>query len=138
MKGSFTLAQAGVTTTTTAELNYVATARGRLGFLPANTVLLYATAGPAWANLTQTSTSSSSGSSSTLPTSKFGWAAGAGGELRLASFGTGGVIARVEYLHYDFGDQGGFSNSFVGFTNTTGRLTADIGSVQSFSHIVLG
>lgn len=39
----------------------------------------------------------------TTPSWRFGWAAGAGAEMRL---GNTNWLARLEYLHYDFGNSG--------------------------------
>jgi opacity protein-like surface antigen len=92
-------------------VKYLGSARARLGWLPAGNVLLYGTAGLAWERLDQTRDSSeivqqfgqpnqSFSSSSRSPTDKFGWVAGVGAEMMLAS---PNWIGRVEYLHYDFG-----------------------------------
>jgi len=63
----------------------------------------------------------------------FGWVAGIGGETKIYN---SNWLLRVEWLHYDFGDQGGFTGtgnttSAVGATTsfttlTTGKLTADV------------
>jgi len=65
----------------------------------------------------------------------FGWVAGVGGETKLYN---SNWLFRVEYLHYDFGDQGGFTGTgttrSVDGTSvttsstalTTGHLTADV------------
>jgi outer membrane immunogenic protein len=63
----------------------------------------------------------------------FGWVAGVGGETKIYN---SNWLFRVEYLHYNFGDQGGFTgtgvtNSTQGTTVsatslTTGHLTADV------------
>ena len=64
-----------------------------------------------------------------MPSWRFGWVAGAGGEARLWNTNW---LARLEYLHYDFGDSGNLSAGSTGsvffLTNsTTSRhLTADV------------
>jgi outer membrane immunogenic protein len=67
------------------------------------------------------------------PTWRAGWVAGAGGELRLWN---SNWLARLEYLHYDFGNSGGTNQGFIdptsptGITprliNVSGRLTTDV------------
>lgn len=67
------------------------------------------------------------------PDWRFGWAAGGGVEARLFD---SNWLARLEYLHYDFGDSGSFSNTtsevyFVGggyepSSFTSGHLTVDV------------
>lgn len=55
--------------------------------------------------MTQTVTTVNSDGTTTesTPNWRFGWAAGAGGEMRLWNTNW---LARVEYLHYDFGNSG--------------------------------
>ncbi len=66
------------------------------------------------------------------PTWRAGWVAGGGGQLRLWN---SNWLARLEYLHYDFGQsradfQGFYDSDFGGLeTNvrvTSGRVTADV------------
>jgi outer membrane immunogenic protein len=85
----------------------LATARARLGWLPAETVLLYATGGLAWERLerTQATVTTGFGFSETdwqrTPSDRFGGVIGAGAEWM--PWGGPNWIARLEYLHYDFG-----------------------------------
>ena len=65
-----------------------------------------------------------------MPSWRFGWAAGAGGQARLWNTNW---LARLEYLHYDFGNSGGVTSTFtlgpsVGLfaSQRSGHLTADI------------
>jgi outer membrane immunogenic protein len=66
-----------------------------------------------------------------MPSWRFGWTAGAGGEARLWNTNW---LARIEYLHYDFGNSGGLSSGFTSSgaldalaTSVTSRhLTADV------------
>ena len=79
---------AGLSCTT--QSNWLATIRGRVGYAW-NYVLLYGTAGGAWANM---KASVVSGESSNA----FGWTAGAGIEYAFADYWT----AKLEYLFADF------------------------------------
>ncbi|MFZ2158123.1 MAG: hypothetical protein WAV72_18645, partial [Bradyrhizobium sp.] len=87
-------------------VKYLATARARLGWLPAETVLLYATGGLAWERLERTATTVSAQAglsmteSTTTPSHHFGGVIGAGAEWM--PWGPN-WIGRLEYLHYDFG-----------------------------------
>ena len=87
-------------------VKYLATSRARLGFLPAETVLLYATGGLAWERLERSATTTTAGAgllatwSQTTVLDHFGGVVGAGAEWM--PFGPNS-IARLEYLHYDFG-----------------------------------
>jgi opacity protein-like surface antigen len=118
-------------------VKYLGTARGRLGWLPTGNVLLYGTAGLAWERLDSTEADAittagvTATSISTSPVDRFGWVAGAGAESLL--FGTN-WIARIEYLHYDFGRNAtAVSGTFnfpptpaVTFESTAGRQTIDV------------
>ena len=104
-------------------------------------LLLYGTGGLGWTRIietssftqsfTQTLVSFTTTATSTSPITEFGWVAGVGGETKV--FGSSWLF-RVEYLHYDFGNQvsSTVSNtSTVGAAstslgNTSGRLTADV------------
>ena len=85
----------------------LATARARLGWLPTDNVLLYATGGLAWERLERTQISVQTGpgtlirtDTGVVPSDRFGAVVGAGAEWM--PFGPNWV-GRVEYLHYDFG-----------------------------------
>jgi outer membrane immunogenic protein len=124
--------------------NYLGTARARVGVLPWHNVLLYGTAGLAWTRFTQDRTIADIEGdaddfnrivTTSTPNDKFGWVAGTGAEMSLASYGLHNWLARVEYLHYDFGTVGTanttITNSAGGVTSLTGitssgRLTADV------------
>jgi outer membrane immunogenic protein len=91
------------------KLDWFGTARGRVGFLPAERILLYATGGLAYGNF--------SGSSWTLPLDigtwsqvRAGWTVGAGAEAALGN----NWSVKFEYLYMDLGHVGGSSA-----TNTT-------------------
>jgi len=86
------------------KLDWFGTARGRIGFLPAERILLYATGGLAYGGFT--------GSSSTLPmnigtwsSTRAGWTVGAGAEAALGS----NWSVKFEYLYMDLGHVGGSS-----------------------------
>jgi opacity protein-like surface antigen len=108
--------------------------RGRLGYLVTPDVLLYGTGGLAWTRFTQNTDMTAATvspfaptvgllSSTSVPTWRFGWVAGLGAEARL--FNTN-WLARLEYLHYDFGNSGSASDSGAGFSRSSGDLTADV------------
>jgi outer membrane immunogenic protein len=98
----------GGTATDTLEdrVKMLATARARLGWLPADAVLLYATGGLAWERLERTRTTANvnGGFAETeqrrTSLDHFGGVIGAGAEWM--PWGPNWV-GRLEYLHYDFG-----------------------------------
>jgi outer membrane immunogenic protein len=119
-------------------IDYFGTVRGRVGIVPHQSVLLYATGGLAWAKTTEEAFSittlpgSSSSTFSSAPANLFGFVAGAGAEASLASVGLRDVILRLEYLHYNYGKQpGGTTTSgLTGFpanslSVSNGPLTVD-------------
>jgi outer membrane immunogenic protein len=116
------------TTTTTAasleeKLPWLATFRGRIGVLPSDRVLLYATGGLAVGEVKSTSliattttvvpsfgpgaTATSAAALATANTTRAGWTVGAGIEGAFAANWT----ARLEYLYVDLGT---LNNTFVG------------------------
>ncbi|MGY8636564.1 hypothetical protein RAD15_29240 [Bradyrhizobium sp. 14AA] len=117
------------------KVKYLGTARGRLGWMPVDSVLLYGTAGLAWERVesaaisTQVSALGTVTSTSNVPADHFGWVAGAGAEMML---GSSSWIGRVEYLHYDFGHvfaEQSFSVSGAppfSLASTSGRQTIDL------------
>jgi opacity protein-like surface antigen len=120
------------TQTQTDKFDLLGSGRARLGYLVWPSTLLYGTGGLAWTRLEQTVTNVNSDGTfiTTTPSWRFGWTAGAGAETRLWNTNW---LARVEYLHYDFGNSGAFSSGFTSgavtglFTSTTSRhLTADV------------
>jgi outer membrane immunogenic protein len=133
----FPALSAKITGTAEQKLDFFGTVRGRLGFTPIDSVLIYATGGLAYGHvesststadaiLLKFSTGPASGSASAM---RAGWTVGGGVESMLAfaprwSF-------KVEYLYYDLGKltyalspaavtEGG---GVIGFVNTT--ATAD-------------
>jgi opacity protein-like surface antigen len=98
------------------KLDGLASARSRVGFLVGPEFLLYGTGGAAWGHTRFTDTFVSrqqmpndadgpvvdtTAFVSRASANHFGWVAGAGTEWKL--WGTG-MMLRVEYLHYDFGN----------------------------------
>jgi opacity protein-like surface antigen len=115
------------------KFDWLGSGRARLGYLAWPNVLLYGTAGPAWTRLVQTQTAvellSEAGvgsetitETSAVPSWRFGAVAGVGAEARLWD---SNWLARLEYLHYDFGKSSGFISSSTDF-EISGRRTADI------------
>jgi opacity protein-like surface antigen len=127
--------------TQTDKFDMLGSARARIGYVAWPSTLIYGTGGLAWTRLNETvdtlSTISGGGPTSTVafststPNWEFGWVAGAGAETRLWNTNW---LARVEYLHYDFGDSfQGVSTFAVApppavsvLSTTTGHLTADV------------
>jgi outer membrane immunogenic protein len=125
------------------KLNYLGSARARVGILPLETVLLYGTGGLGWTvvtggnTLTATTTAggpfgSSQTSTNSSPTTMLGWVVGAGVEASLAGAGLPDVLVRVEYLFYDFGSgrSSSSSSSLAAVTTSSassvGLLTANV------------
>jgi opacity protein-like surface antigen len=87
-------------------VKYLATSRARLGWLPVETVLLYATGGLTWERLERSRAMITSGFGvvddfrQRIPSDHFGGVIGAGAEWM--PWGPN-WIGRLEYLHYDFG-----------------------------------
>jgi outer membrane immunogenic protein len=91
------------------KLDWFGTARGRVGFLPTDRVLLYATGGLAYGHL--------SASAPLIPLSwgstRAGWTIGAGAEAAIDSHWS----VKLEYLYMDLGDVGSSSASATTVTN---------------------
>jgi outer membrane immunogenic protein len=124
IKGSTSGTAGARTVTQTDKFELLGSARPRIGFLPWPNLLVYGTGGLAWTRLVQTTTDVRDAFSSTNanPSWRFGWVAGIGGETRLWD---SNWLARLEYLHYDFGDSGSrFSTGNPSFT--TSNLTVDV------------
>jgi outer membrane immunogenic protein len=107
------------------KLDWFGTARGRVGFLPAERLLLYATGGLAYGNF--------SGASWTLPLDigtwsslRAGWTVGAGVEAALGS----NWSVKFEYLYMDLGNVGGSSA-----TNTTSTTLRAITTTTTLAYL---
>ncbi|HLH12342.1 MAG TPA: outer membrane beta-barrel protein [Methylovirgula sp.] len=94
------------TLTGTTNTRWLGTARGRLGFLATPAILLYGTAGLAYANVSANTTLAQSGTNGFIGAgtggfsqTRAGWAAGGGVEWMFLQHWT----AKLEFLHYDLG-----------------------------------
>lgn len=94
------------------KLDWFGTARGRVGFLPAERILLYATGGLAYGGF--------SGSSTTQPqnigtwaSTRAGWTVGVGAEAALGN----NWSVKFEYLYMDLGHVGGSSANTTSITS---------------------
>ena len=126
------------TETRSDNVKYLGTSRGRLGWLPLDNVLLYGTAGLGWERLNRTTTFVDLGppvttSVTTTPRDHFGWVAGVGAEAMLWN---SNWIARLEYLHYDFGTVERTRSSFS--TDPTVAPSADRGGRQTIEVVRAG
>jgi opacity protein-like surface antigen len=98
--------QNSLTETLSDNVKYLGTARGRLGWTPAGNWLLYGTGGLGWERVHRSSADvtalpgNTTIATSETPLDHFGWVAGFGVE---SFIGSSNWIARLEYLHYDFG-----------------------------------
>ncbi|WP_247986871.1 outer membrane beta-barrel protein [Bradyrhizobium sp. 186] len=103
----------------TDKFDLLGSARARLGYLVRPDLLLYGSGGLAWTRLEQSmeSVNSAGTFAATTPTWRTGWVAGVGGQIRLWD---SNWIARLEYLHYDFGKSGGTYQAFLDPTQPSG------------------
>ena len=114
-------------TETTMDAQWLATLRGRIGFTY-DSLLIYATAGVANANLkyTQTTNNLTTGAFESVTfTNQLGWTVGVGGEWALDK----NWSVKAEYLYLDFGSTSapGFFSNAPGFPNNhSADLTTDI------------
>ncbi len=102
--GSSTCTAVTCTITATESIDAFATLRARAG-VAFDAVLLYATAGGAWANASTNVSAAGTGASAglNLSSSKVGWTAGGGVEFALVDNWT----AKIEYLYLDTGTMSG-------------------------------
>jgi outer membrane immunogenic protein len=127
VNGSITTTSGSITSTLvgTMDTRWLGTLRGRLGFLPAPTLLVYGTGGLAYGevaadtSLSQSDTTTGFSGSGTggIGFSEIltGWTAGAGVEWMFAQ----NWSAKLEYLHYDLGTA---SFTWTATDNTTGAI----------------
>lgn len=104
------------------KLRWFATARGRLGFVPWDTVMFYVTGGAAFGEVQWNATTTNTGTllgltttsvnSATATSTHAGWTVGGGSEWVLS----GGWTAKLEYLFVDLGTMG---NTFATFATGT-------------------
>jgi outer membrane immunogenic protein len=128
IEGSTSNAVGAASRTQTDKFDRLGSARARLGYLATPSLMLYGTGGLGWTRLVTDEVIVGGGARTTeTPQWLFGWVAGAGVETRLWDTKW---LARVEYLHYDFGD--GPSITTVGAGNipdqvtTSGRRSIDV------------
>jgi len=129
------------------KFDLLGSARARIGGLIWSNTLLYGTGGLAWTRFVPSQTFTQTVAAVGFPTSvasfagdgpamMFGWVAGVGGETKIYN---SNWLFRVEYLHYDFGNQGSAVASAItpqsssaatnltqGTSKITGTLTADV------------
>jgi outer membrane immunogenic protein len=127
VNGSITATSGSITSTLTGSMDtrWLGTLRGRLGFLPAPTLLLYGTGGLAYGEVGATTSLSQSDPSISFSGSGIGgdgftqlvagWTAGGGVEWMFAQ----NWSAKLEYLHYDLGTT---SFSWVATDNNIGGV----------------
>ena len=129
-----------LTETLSDNVKYLGTARGRLGYTVTPNWLLYGTGGLAWEhglrNITGISVFPGVGVQTTVNESArdlFGWVAGVGVETFI---GSSNWIARLEYLHYDFGSIETTNSSISTVAGTPS--TADKGGRQTIDTVRAG
>ena len=109
--------------------DWLATVRGRVGFLATPAFLLYGTGGLAVANVKAsylfTDTFAAANESASISTTRYGWTAGVGGEYALMN----GWSIKAEYLYVDLGRASTVSNNLT-LTGTTPV------PLQTFTHTV--
>ena len=83
------------------QIDYFGTLRGRLGFTPADRLLLYVTGGLAYGHVSSSTSLFAGGTSISASSSEMqvGWAVGTGGEYAL----TNNWSVKLEYLYVDLG-----------------------------------
>ena len=95
------------------KLDWFGTARGRVGFLPAERILLYVTGGLAYGGFSGSSLFTAAGTNAldfgSWSSTKVGWTVGAGVEAALGS----NWSVKFEYLYMDLGNAGGSTATFV-------------------------
>jgi outer membrane immunogenic protein len=91
------------------KLDWFGTVRGRVGFLPTDRVLLYATGGLAYGHVTANAPAIPVSWGST----RAGWTVGAGAEAAIDR----NWSVKVEYLYMDLGNIGGAAGSATAVTN---------------------
>ncbi len=119
------------------EVKLLGTARARAGFAMNSgccwNALLYGTGGLAWERVNRIDSETvvtpavTQNAVTTSPRNHFGWVAGAGGELQVSNTN---FIARIEYLHYDFGQVEDtttvVSNPGTSFADRGGKQRIDV------------
>jgi outer membrane immunogenic protein len=104
-------------------LDWFGTARGRIGFLPTERVLLYATGGLAYGHLSADSPTIPVGWGST----RAGWTAGAGAEAAIDR----NWSVKIEYLYMDLGNIGSSGATATAVTNALNTPTPGFNTVTT-------
>ena len=112
----------GVTSSTREK--WLDTLRGRFGYTPWDTFMVYGTAGVAWAGTDVTVANPAWGSLTDSKT-RTGWTAGVGGEWAAWNGPWGALTFKLEYLHADFGSKQYVTTPFVTSIGTT-IVTRDV------------
>jgi len=104
-------------------LDWFGTARGRVGFLPTERVLLYATGGLAYGHMSATEATTPFSWGST----RAGWTVAAGVEAAIDR----NWSVKLEYLYMDLGNVGGTSGSATAVTNAPNTPGAGFNTVTT-------
>jgi outer membrane immunogenic protein len=128
IKGSTSNTVGGTTVAQADKFDPLGSARARLGYLVKPDILVYGTGGLGWTQFTATQqTPGLAPFSLTTANWPFGWVAGLGLEARL---GNTNWLGRVEYLHYDFGNTGSFTQTTLAgapiTASSSSHLTTDV------------
>jgi outer membrane immunogenic protein len=119
-------APTGFTVSSQVSADWLATIRGRIGFLAAPTWLLYATGGAAIAevkgNFNFTDTFAAATESAAFRDTRLGWTAGVGTEYAVG----GGWSLKAEYLYVDLGRSTGTSTNLLGGAFPTNVFTHSV------------
>jgi len=96
----------------TTHIDDESSARGRIGYVIDDRLLLYATVGVSWAHITERAVLAASGQFTDNSRTGYGVTAGAGVDYAI----TDRWIGRLEYRYANFGDYGYNTVSYLGFT----------------------
>jgi len=112
------------TSTQTQAIDWLATVRGRVGFLPIDSLLIYATGGFAIGGVSHSSRLAFAGVGGTTyfgtdSSTRTGWTVGGGGEYLIGS----NLSVKLEYLYYDLGASSFFARDVL-FPNQPFKLQA--------------
>lgn len=128
---SFTVGPATLDTNVSTGIDWFGTARGRIGFVPTERLMVYGTGGFAFGE-TKSSASYDAGllgsDSASSKDTRTGWAAGAGAEYAFADNWT----LKAEYLYVDLGEE-----TFLNFEEP-GLFEADLTSDVTLQTVRLG
>jgi outer membrane immunogenic protein len=134
-RGSVFTSLAGVSTAASSGLEYLGTLRARIGFAPADRMMIYATGGLAYGNPNNRASVATAGGGlwgGGNDETRFGYALGGGVEYAL----TNNLTAKVEYLYYDLGKRTVTAQPLNGAAALTGL--AYQARFENNGHIVRG